>query len=93
LFKRLQSCPRDNGVKRTLVADSLVVYPIKDFGAIQTGRHTFTRAGEPGVEIAQFVHLWRYRDGQRRLARVLSFDHPRMTELDETTATPTARRR
>jgi Domain of unknown function (DUF4440) len=85
--KRLQSCPRDNGVKRTLVADSLEVYPLKDYGAIQIGRHTFTRAGEPGVEIAKFVHLWRYIDGQWRLARVLSFDHRPMTELDENTAT------
>jgi hypothetical protein len=81
--KKLQSCPRDNGVKRTLVADSLEVYPIKDFGAIQIGRHTFTRAGEPGAEIAKFVHVWRHRDGQWRLARVLSFDHHPMTELDE----------
>ena len=85
--KKLQSCPRDSGVKRTLVVDSLEVYSIKDFGAIQIGRHTFTRAGEPRVEIAKFVHLWRYRDGQWRLARVLSFDHRPMTESDGNTAT------
>lgn len=84
--KQLRSCPRDNGVKRTLVAGSLEVYPIKDFGAIQMGRHTFTREGEPGVEIARFIHLWRYSDGQWRLARVMSFDHRPMTDQDENPA-------
>ena len=78
--KQLRSCPRDNGVKRTLVSGSLEVYPIKDFGAVQLGRHTFTREGEPGAEVAQFVHLWRYSDGKWRLARVLSFDHRPLTQ-------------
>ncbi len=85
--KQLRSCPRDSGVRRTLVAGSLEVYPIKDYGAIQMGRHTFTREGEPGVEIAKFVHLWRYRDGHWRLARVLSFDHRPKTEHDDNIAT------
>lgn len=84
--KQLRSCPRDDGVKRTLVAGSLEVYPIKDFGAIQMGRHTFTREGEPGVEIAKFVHLWRHSDGTWRLARVISFDHRPMTDQDKSTA-------
>lgn len=84
--KQLRSCPRDNGVKRTLVAGSLEVYPIKDFGALQMGRHTFTREGEPGVEIAKFVHLWRHIHGKWRLARVMSFDHRPMTDQDKSTA-------
>lgn len=90
--KQLRSCPRDNGVKRTLVPGSLEVYPISDFGAIQMGRHTFTREGEPGVEIAKFVHLWRYSDGKWLLARVMSFDHRPMTEQDENTASDVADR-
>ena len=84
--KQLRSCPRDNGVKRTLVAGSLEVYPIKDFGAVQTGRHMFTRVGDPGAEIAKFVHLWHYSEGKWRLARVISFDHRPMTDQDENTA-------
>ena len=78
----LRGCPRDEGVTRTLVEGSLEVYPIRDFGAIQTGRHMFTKAGEAGIGIAKFVHLWQFRDGQWRLARVLSFDHRPMTEQD-----------
>lgn len=85
--KQLQSCPRDAGVKRTLVPGSLEVYPIKEFGAMQSGRHTFTREGEDSVEIAQFVHLWKLVDGQWRIARVISFDHRPMTDRDQVSPT------
>lgn len=74
--RTMKSCPRDNGVTRTLVAGSLEVYPMQGYGAIQIGRHLFARKGEPGAEAAKFVHLWkRDPDGAWRLARVLSFDH------------------
>lgn len=73
--RTLRSCPRENGVTRTLVPGSLEVYPMQGYGAIQIGRHVFAKAGEPGSEAAKFVHLWK-REGDRwRLARVLSFDH------------------
>lgn len=73
--RTLKSCPRDNGVTRTLVPGSLEVYPMQGYGAIQIGRHVFARKGEPGSEIAKFVHLWKRENGVWRLARVLSFDH------------------
>lgn len=73
--RTLSSCPRDNGVTRTLVPGSLEVYPMQGYGAIQVGRHTFARKGEPGSEAAKFVHLWKRENGAWRLARVLSFDH------------------
>lgn len=72
---KLRSCPRDDGVKRTLVPKSLEVYPISEYGAVQIGRHTFTREGAKGTEIAKFVHLWKLNDGKWKLARILSFDH------------------
>ena len=73
--RTLKSCPRDNGVRRVLVPGSLEVYPIMNYGAVQIGRHSFTREGEQGSEIAKFVHLWQKKDGVWRLSRVLSFDH------------------
>lgn len=73
--RTLKSCPRDNGVTRTLVPGSLEVYPMQGYGAIQIGRHVFARKGEPGSEEAKFVHLWKQEKGVWRLARVLSFDH------------------
>ena len=78
--RTMKSCPRDDGVTRTLVPGSLEVYPMADYGAIQIGRHTFARAGEPGSEIAQFVHLWKREGTSWKLARVLSFDHRPCTD-------------
>jgi len=80
----LGDCPRDRGVRRVLVEGSLEVWPVKDYGAIQTGRHMFVTVGQEEAGIAKFVHLWRHSDGQWRLARVLSFDHHPMTEQDGT---------
>lgn len=73
--RTMKSCPRDNGVTRTLVPGSLEVYPLNDYGAIQMGRHRFARAGEPGSEEAKFVHVWKREGSTWKLARVLSFDH------------------
>ena len=73
--RTLKSCPRDNGVTRTLMPGSLEVYPMQNYGAIQIGRHTFSKAGEPGSEVAKFVHLWKREGDTWKLARVLSFDH------------------
>lgn len=73
--RTLKSCPRDQGVTRTLVPGSLEVYAMQGYGAVQMGRHVFRRAGEPGAEEAKFVHLWKREGAGWRLARVLSFDH------------------
>lgn len=73
--RTLKSCPRSNGVTRTLVPGSLEVYPMQGYGAVQMGRHVFRRTGEPGAEEAKFVHLWKREGTGWRLARVLSFDH------------------
>jgi len=73
--RTLKSCPKDNGVTRTLVQGSLEVYPMQGYGAIQIGKHVFAKSGEPGSEAAQFVHLWKREGDTWRLARVLSFDH------------------
>lgn len=73
--RTMKSCPRDNGVTRTLIAGSLEVYPMQGYGAVQVGRHVFAKKGEPGSEVARFVHLWKQENGAWRLARVLSFDH------------------
>lgn len=71
----LKGCPANDGVRRILVADSLRVYPMKDFGAIQMGEHWFVEEGAETSTLAKFVHLWRLQEGEWRIARVLSFDH------------------
>ena len=74
--KRLtESCPAERGVTRTVVEGSLRVYPIRDYGAVQTGLHRFDERGASTSTVAQFVHLWHRQGEERKLARVLSFDH------------------
>lgn len=73
--RTLKNCPRDNGVRRVLVPESLEVYPMEGYGAIQMGEHWFVEEGAQTSTLAKFVHLWRKENGEWRVARVLSFDH------------------
>jgi Domain of unknown function (DUF4440) len=75
-FRRLTaSCPRDRGIRRELVAGTLRVYPIKDYGAVQMGVHRFVQRGASTYTVARFVTLWQKKDGGWIIPRVLSFDH------------------
>jgi len=64
---------------RELVRESVKVYPLNNYGAIETGTHRFyaVSKGKPNrlTEVAQFTHVWKEENGQWRLARVLSYDH------------------
>lgn len=65
--------------RRELVADSVRVYPLNDYGAIEVGEHRFYAIAEDTpdrlTETGKFTHVWK-RDGDTwRLARVLSYDH------------------
>ena len=63
--------------RRELVSGSLVVHPIKGYGAVQLGIHRFftpASAAEPSGE-AKFIHLWRLKEGVWKLTRVISYDH------------------
>lgn len=65
-------------VQRELVADSLEVYPMKGYGALEIGVHRFHHPGrekEDGVGEAKFAHLWQNKDGVWQITRVISFDH------------------
>jgi Domain of unknown function (DUF4440) len=61
---------------RELVADSLKVFPIKDFGAIEQGVHRFCQFKSGACEgMADFVIVWRNRGGHWQITRVLSYGH------------------
>lgn len=61
---------------RELVAGSLQVYPVKDFGAIAQGVHRFCQVDTGRCEgEADFTMVWRLRDGQWTITRVLSYGH------------------
>ncbi len=62
-------------VRRELVG-TLEVYPIKDYGAIETGTHRFCEIATQTCQgEGKFLHIWRYRDGKWQLTRVVSYDH------------------
>lgn len=63
-------------VTRELV--STTVYPMKGFGAVQTGVHRFHHPGHDDTEPvgeAQFFHVWEQKDGVWKITRVFSYDH------------------
>jgi hypothetical protein len=68
---------RNDGLKRTLVKGSLEVYPIKDYGAIQIGAHTFCHLenGKDDCGTFKFVHIWKRIGDEWKIVRVVSYDH------------------
>jgi ketosteroid isomerase-like protein len=75
-FARLAAtCPRGRGVTRELIPGTLRVYPIHDYGAVQMGMHRFVEKGSSTATVAQFVHVWRKKDGVWKISRELSFEH------------------
>ena len=68
---------KNNGLKRELINGSLEVYPIKGYGAIQTGEHRFCHVenGKEECGTFKFVHIWQKKDGQWKIARVVSYGH------------------
>ncbi|MEO8360011.1 MAG: nuclear transport factor 2 family protein [Vicinamibacteria bacterium] len=65
-------------MQRALVTDSVEVYPMKTYGALQTGTHRFLHPGREaidGVGEGKFIHLWQKKDGVWKITRAMSFDH------------------
>ena len=72
--KMLASVP---DIKRDLVKGSLEVYPIKDYGAIETGIHRFCHKenGKEECGSFKFVHIWRKTGDLWKISRVISYGH------------------
>jgi len=64
-------------VQRTLLPDTLEVYPLKGYGAVEIGIHRFRHPGHPedGAGDAKFVTLWQNKDGAWKVTRVISYNH------------------
>ena len=61
---------------RELVAGSMQVYPVKDFGAIARGVHRFCRVDTGRCEgEADFTIVWHQLDDRWQISRVLSYGH------------------
>lgn len=64
-------------VHRTLLPETLEVYPLKEYGAVELGIHRFSHPGHPqdGMGDARFIMLWQNKDGLWRVTRVISYEH------------------
>jgi hypothetical protein len=61
---------------RKLIPDSIAVYPIKDFGAIELGSHRFCQVETGKCEgVADFVMIWHQASKGWEITRVLSYGH------------------
>jgi hypothetical protein len=62
---------------RQLVKGSLDIYPIKDYGAIEIGRHTFCHIenGRRDCGTYKFVHIWKHENGTWKITRIITYDH------------------
>ncbi|MEO6799558.1 MAG: DUF4440 domain-containing protein [Rhodanobacter sp.] len=62
--------------RRKLIAGSLQVFPVKDYGAIEQGKQKFCwlKSGKCFGE-AQFLILWHHLDNRWEVTRVFSYGH------------------
>lgn len=62
-------------VTRELLAGSIEVYPIPNYGAVEMGAHRFYNNQEKEAgpsRFSKFVHIWKNENGNWRISRVVS---------------------
>jgi hypothetical protein len=67
----------DYVLTRKLVPGSMEVYPIKGYGAIQTGKHIFSHSenGKYQEGTFKFMQIWQKMDGVWRVTREVTYGH------------------
>lgn len=62
--------------RRELVAATMEVFPIGNYGAVYSGTHRFCQVGASRCEgSGRFTHIWRNKAGDWKITRVISYDH------------------
>ncbi len=76
-FSKLFENNKTTGLRRDLVKGSLEVYPIKDYGAVETCMHRFCHVENGTDDCGTFknVMVWQKKNGQWKVTRVVSYDH------------------
>jgi ketosteroid isomerase-like protein len=74
-FERLFAQTPD--IRRTLVAGSLEVHPVKDYGAAHIGVHRFCHVenGRDDCGNSKFMMVWQKQGDSWKITRVVSYDH------------------
>ncbi len=67
----------DYVLTRKIVNSSMDVYPIKDFGAIESGAHNFCHTEQGKLECAtfKFMHVWEKTPEGWKIKRLITYDH------------------
>ena len=67
----------NNQLKRELVKESLEVYPIPGYGAMEIGAHIFCHIenGKQDCGTFKFVNIWQKKNGEWKISRVVSYGH------------------
>jgi hypothetical protein len=66
-----------NAPTRTLLRESMEVYPVPGYGAIQSASHRFCHLENGAMDCGtfKFVHIWQKKEEGWKLTRIVSFDH------------------
>jgi hypothetical protein len=62
-------------VTRELIKESVEVYPIKDYGAVEIGLHKFYNNQEPSGTLSKaskFIMIWQYKNAKWQITKVIS---------------------
>lgn len=67
----------DYVLTRKPILESIEIYPIKDYGAIETGMHRFCHTENGKLECAtfKFLHIWENKNGRWKIAKIITYDH------------------
>jgi len=68
---------KDYKLTRQLIKETLEVYPLKDYGAIEIGTHQFRHIenGKEEIGTFKFLMIWQKKNDQWKISRVVSYDH------------------
>ena len=74
-FKKLFANVPD--IRRNLLKETLEIYPIKDYGAIEIGAHRFCHKenGKDDCGTFKFAMVWRKIGDSWKISRVISYGH------------------
>ncbi|MDU0371310.1 nuclear transport factor 2 family protein [Hymenobacter endophyticus] len=76
-FRNLFDQNKTTGLHRQLVPGTLEVYPINNYGAVETYQHRFCHVENGRDDCGTFKNMmvWRLRDGRWQVTRVVSYGH------------------
>jgi ketosteroid isomerase-like protein len=77
-----EMCEKNFHIRRQLLTNTLEVYKLGNFGAVEIGVHRIFHTNPGQTEHIsgdyKFVHVWEKKDGIWKLKRVISYGHDKM---------------